>query len=142
MLRNIWKKLTNREAVLYIIFGVLTTLVDWVSYAAFWSMGLDYRVSTALSWAAAVLFAFVTNKLFVFRSFEMRLTYLWKEFTAFVACRLTTGALTMLGMVITVDVLHLNEFVGKFLVSVMSLVLNYVFSKLFIFKKRSDSGAK
>ena len=142
MLENLWKKLTNREAILYIIFGVLTTLVDWVSYAGFWSMGLDYRVSTALSWAAAVLFAFVTNKLFVFRSFEMGFSYLWKEFTAFVACRLTTGALTMLGMVITVDVLHLNEFVGKFLVSVMSLVLNYVFSKLFIFKKRSDSGAK
>lgn len=142
MLPNIWKKLASGEAVLYVIFGVLTTLVDWVSYAAFWAMGMDYRVSTALSWAAAVLFAFVTNKLFVFRSFDMRPGYLWKEFTAFVACRLTTGVLTMIGMVITVDFLHLNEFVGKLLVSVMSLVLNYVFSKLFIFKKRTDSGAK
>lgn len=142
MLSVLWNKLANREAILYIVFGVLTTLVDWVSYTVFWSMGMDYRVSTALSWAAAVLFAFVTNKLFVFRSFEMRLPYLWKEFTAFVACRLTTGVLTLVGMMIMVDWLHLNEFVGKFLVSVMSLILNYVFSKLFIFKKRSDSGAK
>lgn len=142
MLSKIWKKFANREAVLYFIFGVLTTLVDWVSYTVFWALGMDYRVSTALSWAAAVLFAFVTNKFFVFRSFNMRPVYLWKEFTSFVACRLTTGVLTMLGMVIMVDILHWHEFVGKFMVSAMSLVLNYVFSKLFIFKKRVDGGAK
>ena len=142
MLANIWKKFANREAVLYFIFGVLTTLVDWVSYAVFWAMGMDYRVSTALSWAAAVLFAFVTNKFFVFRSFNMKPGYLWKEFVSFVACRVTTGVLTMIGMIIMVDFLHWNEFIGKFMVSAMSLVLNYVFSKLFIFKKRADGGAK
>ena len=135
MLANIWKKFANREAVLYFIFGVMTTLVDWVSYAVFWAMGMDYRVSTALSWAAAVLFAFVTNKFFVFRSFNMKPGYLWKEFVSFVACRVTTGVLTMIGMIIMVDFLHWNEFVGKFMVSAMSLVLNYVFSKLFIFRK-------
>ena len=142
MLATIWKKFANREAMLYFIFGVLTTLVDWVSYTVFWALGMDYRVSTALSWAAAVLFAFVTNKFFVFQSFEMGIKYLWKEFTSFVACRLTTGVLTMIGMVIMVDFLHWNEFLGKLMVSVISLVLNYVFSKLFIFKKRTDSGAR
>ena len=61
MISKIWRKLANREAVSYIIFGVLTTLVDWVSYTVFWAIGMDYRVSTALSWAAAVMFVFVTN---------------------------------------------------------------------------------
>ena len=142
MISKIWRKLANREAVSYIIFGVLTTLVDWVSYTVFWAIGMDYRVSTALSWAAAVMFAFVTNKLFVFQSFEARLKYLWKEFSSFVACRAATGILTMVGMIIMVDFLHMNEFLGKLVVSVVSLVLNYVFSKLFIFKKRTDSGTK
>lgn len=100
--------------------------------------GLGYRVSTALSWAAAVLFAFVTNKFWVFRSFTLKLSYLWKEFVSFVACRAATGVLTMLGMILMVDGFHWNEFLGKLMVSAMSLVLNYIMSKLFIFKKKKD----
>ena len=62
-------RLVNRETISYFIFGVLTTLVDWVSYRIMTrGRGVDYRVATAGSWAAAVLFAFVTNKLFVFES--------------------------------------------------------------------------
>ncbi len=127
-------KLCNRESLTYIFFGVLTTAVDWVSYAVLWALGADYRVSTALSWVAAVLFAFVTNKFFVFRSFDISLKYLWKEFVSFVACRAATGVFTMVGMIVMVDVLHWNEFFGKFMVSAISLVLNYILSKLFIFK--------
>ena len=134
-------KLCNAESVTYIIFGVLTTAVDWVSYTILWNLGADYRVSTALSWAAAVLFAFVTNKFFVFRSFDISLGYVWKEFVSFVTCRLATGALTMVLMILMVDLLHWNEYVGKVLVSVVSLVLNYVLSKLVIFKKKSGDGA-
>ena len=74
MISKLMKKVLNRESISYIIFGVLTTLVDWASYAMFWSLGWDYRVSTALSWAAAVLFAFVTNKFWVFRSFTLKLS--------------------------------------------------------------------
>lgn len=83
MISKLMKKVLNRESISYIIFGVLTTLVDWASYALFWSLGWDYKVSTALSWAAAVLFAFVTNKFWVFRSFTLKLSYLWKEFVSF-----------------------------------------------------------
>ncbi len=135
MLERIRRKLINRETVTYFIFGVLTTAVDWVTYTVLWRMGTDYRVSTALSWAAAVLFAFVTNKLFVFRSFVMRPGFLWKEFSGFVAARVATGIFTMLGMIAMVDGLKWNEFFGKLVVSAISLVLNYVFSKWFIFKK-------
>lgn len=142
MWSNLWKRFANRETILYLIFGVLTTLVDWVSYALFRTVEIDYRAATILSWAAAVLFAFVTNKFFVFCSFEITLIKLWKEFAAFVSCRLMTGILTTIGMVVMVDFFHMNEYMGKVVVSAISLVLNYVFSKLFIFKKRMDRGAK
>lgn len=140
MIFKIWKKFANPESLSYVFFGVLTTLIDWGSYRLFRVVGIDYRVATALSWAAAVLFAFVTNKLIVFRSLEMRLSLLWKEFVSFVTCRLATGALTMVIMVFVVDILHWNEYVGKVLVSVVSLVLNYILSKLIIFKKKVHDG--
>ena len=94
MFEKIFHKFVNRESVTYIIFGVLTTAVDWITYTILWRMGADYRVSTALSWAAAVLFAFVTNKLFVFRSFSMNPVRLWREFASFVTARAATGILT------------------------------------------------
>lgn len=141
MFSKIWGKLANREAVSYLIFGVLTTLVDWLTYALLYAVGTDYRVSTALSWAVAVLFAFVTNKLIVFRSFNLSPGFLWREFSTFVTARLATGLFTMVAMIVMVDWLHWHEFVGKFMVSVISMVLNYVLSKLFIFKKEK-SGEK
>ena len=52
MISKIWNRLWNREGITYVIFGVLTTAVDWAAYAILWAMGMDYRVSTALSWAA------------------------------------------------------------------------------------------
>lgn len=140
MFTKIWEKFTSREAVSYIIFGVLTTLVDWITYAGLYAVGTDYRVSTALSWAAAVLFAFITNKFIVFRSFSMKPAFLWKEFSAFVTARVATGIFTMVAMIVMVDYLHWHEFVGKFMVSVISMVLNYILSKLFIFKKKADGG--
>lgn len=141
MISKIMKKLCSRESITYIIFGFLTTAVDWLAYTALWAMGADYTVSTALSWSAAVLFAFVTNKFFVFQSFNVKPGYLWKEFVSFVACRGATGVFTMAGMVVMVGVLHWNEFLGKLVVSAVSLVLNYILSKLFIFKKADNGGS-
>lgn len=138
MISKIWNKPGTREAVTYIIFGVLTTLVDWVTHTSLWNMGTDYRISTAVSWAAAVLFAFVTNKLFVFRSFDLHPKYLWKEFSSFVACRAATGIFTFAAMIVMVDVLHWHELIGKAVVSAISLVLNYILSKLIIFKNKND----
>ena len=138
MISAIWSKLGNRESITYIIFGVLTTAVDWITHRILWHMGAEYQVSTAISWAAAVLFAFVSNKFFVFRSFEMKPGRLWKEFVSFVACRIATFAITMAGMVLMVGMLRWNEFLGKLVVSAVSMVLNYIPSKLFIFKKAGD----
>ena len=138
MISAIWRKLGNRESITYIICGVLTTAVDWITHRILWHMGAEYQVSTAVSWVAAVLFAFVSNKFFVFQSFEMKPGRLWKEFVSFVACRIATFAITMAGMVLMVGMLHWNEFLGKLVVSAVSMVLNYIPSKLIIFKKTGD----
>ena len=127
---KLWEKLVNYETVSYFIFGVLTTLVDWVSYGVFtrlWEM--DYRMATAGSWAAAVLFAF--------RSMALRPKAVWAEFVPFVACRVATGLFTLVAMVVMVDGMGIRQdFICKVVVSGISLVLNYVLSKWFVFKKQ------
>lgn len=137
MLEKIWKRLVNQETVSYVIFGVLTTFADWGSYWVMRQYGVDYRIATAGAWAAAVLFAFVTNKLFVFHSYSLCPGRVWAEFVPFVICRAATGAFTIAAMILMVDGLKIKQdFVCKVAVSVVSLVLNYLFSKWVIFKKR------
>lgn len=138
MVQRIWNKFFNRENVSYLVFGVLTTLADWISYRMMRLAGMDYRLATAGAWAVAVLFAFVTNKLFVFGSLSLRPVQVWKEFVAFVACRVATGILTLIAMMVMVDGMGIrNDFFCKVVVSVLSLVMNYVLSKWFIFKQTS-----
>lgn len=139
MLNKIWGKFVNRETISYVITGVMTTLVDWGSYALMRRAGIDYRLATAGSWAAAVLFAYVTNKFFVFRSMSLHPKTVWKEFVSFVLCRVATGLFTLVAMMVMVDGMGIKQdFICKVITSVISLVLNYLFSKLFIFKKRSE----
>lgn len=130
-------KYVNRETISYFIFGVLTTAVDWLVYPLMRWFGHTVALSSTVSWAAAVLFAFVTNKLFVFQSLSFQLKGLLKEFVPFVSCRILTGAFTIGAMVVMVDMMGWNEWIGKILVSALSLIFNYVFSKLFVFKKKA-----
>ncbi|MFR5601343.1 MAG: GtrA family protein [Lachnospiraceae bacterium] len=139
MIQKLWNKFVNRETVSYFIFGVLTTLVDWVSYALMRQIGWGYQAATAGSWAAAVLFAYVTNKLFVFQSYDRSPGYLMKELASFVGFRALSGVFTFIAMVVMVDGIGIkNDYICKVVVSGLSLVLNYVFSKIFIFKKEKE----
>ena len=138
MLKKLYAKLITRDIILYLIFGVLTTLTDWITYALLRHINVDYRAATVASWAAAVLFAFITNKLFVFCSLSMNPRLLWKEFSSFVVCRAATGLFTLVAMIAMVDGLGITQdFICKVVISAISLVLNYILSKLFIFKKAS-----
>lgn len=136
MIETLRQKLLTREMILYIIFGVLTTLVDWGSYKAMRNVNIGYRPATAGSWAAAVAFAFVTNKLFVFCSRSLQPGRVRKELASFVTCRLLTGLITLAAMIVMVDGLGIKQdFICKIIVSAISLALNYIGSRLFIFKK-------
>lgn len=130
----------NRETVSYLIFGVLTTAVDWLVYPLMRWLHYSVAVSSSASWLAAVLFAFITNKIFVFQSRTLQMKELGREFVSFVSCRALTGAFTIIAMVVIVDVMGWNEWIGKVAVSAISLVLNYIFSKLFIFKKTAEDS--
>ena len=138
MLRKIWEKCVNYETVSYLICGVLTTAVDFAVYTVLRNVDVGVGVSQALSWLAAVLFAYVVNKLIVFRNYNMRPSYLAREVGTFVAARAFSGVVTWVLMVVMVrlggDRGFIYELFCKFTSSVINMVLNYVFSK-WIFKK-------
>ncbi|MCD8279131.1 GtrA family protein [Enterocloster citroniae] len=139
MLRKIWEKCVNYETVSYLICGVLTTAVDFAVYTVLRNVDVGVGVSQALSWLAAVLFAYVVNKLIVFRNYNMRPSYRAGEVGTFVAARAFSGVVTWVLMVVMVrlggDRGFIYELFCKFTSSVINMVLNYVFSKLWIFKK-------
>ena len=136
----IWGKFVNRETLSYLIFGVLTTLVDWISYAVFRHNGMNYRMATICCQAAAILFAYVTNKIWVFRSYNFSPVYLLKEMASFFSCRILTSVFTYVALNVLGDAMGMRQDkICKIVVSAISLVLNYIISKLFIFKKKESS---
>ena len=140
MLQKLKEKCFNYETISYIICGVLTTAVDFISYTIFRKGDvISVELAQGLSWVAAVLFAYVVNKLIVFRNYNMRPSYLAREVGTFVAARAFSGVVTWVLMVVMVrlggDRGFIYELFCKFTSSVINMVLNYVFSKLWIFKK-------
>ena len=129
----------NRETVSYIVFGVLTTVVSFVSQMIFSSMGLPVLVNTVGSWICAVIFAYVVNKLFVFESHTDTAKAFFRELWLFFAARLASLGLELVFMLITVEWLSFNEAVCKLIAQVFILIANYVFSKLVIFKKKDTN---
>lgn len=133
------KKLYERykEMILYIVFGVLTTAVNYGSYALFaHGAGFSVAISNAIAWVLSVLFAFVTNKLLVFESRSLRLTTVMRELGSFVACRLLSGLLDMGIMIVFSQMLHFNDLLVKLASNVLVIIINYVLSKAFIFAKK------
>lgn len=138
MFDRIRERLFNKEVISYFIFGVLTTLVDWVSYLML-RQPAGYKMATILSQFFAILFAYVTNKIFVFENHDFHFRHLLREAVSFFACRLFTAVFTYVAMVVMVDGLGIRQdILCKVVVSAISLILNYVFSKLVIFRKKSS----
>ena len=119
--------------ILYIFFGGLTTLINIVVYSlCYYFYHIDNVPSNIIAWILAVVFAFVTNKIYVFESKSKSILY---ELCTFFACRAGTGLLDLGIMYLSVDILAWNELLMKILSNVIVIVLNYVFSKVIIFKK-------
>lgn len=129
---NLIKK--NKEIINYIIVGGFTTVVSILSYAIF-RIIFNYEISTILSWICAVSFAYITNKLFVF---ESKNTNVKKEFISFIASRLVTLLVEFAFMVTFVDLLKINDMISKIAVQFVIIVLNYILSKFFVFKKQTN----
>jgi putative flippase GtrA len=89
-----------------------------------------------IAWVLAVAFAYFTNKIWVFESKSWKWSVLKREISAFVSCRLATGILDIVIMYVCVDLLHWHAMLMKILSNILVIILNYVFSKLVIFKKK------
>jgi len=125
------------DIITYLIFGVLTTVVNYMVYLpAYNLLGLSASVSNVLSWAVAVAFAYLTNKPFVFKSHDWSRATVIPELTKFVSCRIASGAMETVILLITVDLLGWNGNIWKLLTQVLVVILNYVFSKLIVFRKK------
>ena len=125
-----------KQGILYLFFGALTTAVNIISYYASYNIfKISNVTSTILAWTLAVLFAFVTNRIFVFESKAKGFKEIIRELLAFFICRLLTGAMDVLIMWISVDIMNWNSMLWKIISNVLVVVLNFLASKLFIFKK-------
>ncbi len=123
------------EIINYLIIGLLTTIVSISTYAIFTNIiGLHYIVSSLLSFVLAVIFAFFSNKLFVFKT-DFQMNIMFVEMYQFVKYRILSLGIDLLLMILMVEVLHINDLIAKILVQVVVVVINYIFSKLFVFKK-------
>lgn len=146
MLKNIstlYKK--YKEIINYLIFGVLTTIVNLaVKYILLFTIfdasnSLELQASIVISWIAAVLFAYFTNRKFVFESTSKNK---FKEFVSFIVARLSTLLLEMIIMWFFVTLLKLNSdlyvIIFTIIAQIVVVITNYIFSKLFVFKKTDN----
>ncbi len=135
-MKKLWQNPRFQEVFWYIFFGGLTTVMNFVIYyAARFLLGDNLYVNNSLAWFGSVLFAFVTNKVWVFHSHSESMGALIAEFARFVFYRLLSFFIDMGSMVILIKWLHINDFIAKLFTQVLVVVANYIFSKLFIFNK-------
>jgi len=132
---KIWN---NTELVTYLIVGVATTLVNYVVYCAVrFGLGVSLEASNVAAWVVAVAFGYAANKAFVFRTHCDSRGALLREAGSFFAMRLVSLGVETLLLKLTVQVLRFNEPLMKLLMNILVIILNYVFSKLFVFKKKA-----
>ena len=127
-----------KEIILYLVFGVLTTVVSLVTYYILTITILnpkdafELQLANIISWVLSVLFAYITNRKYVF---ESRSNKILKEATSFMGGRIFTLLLDMAIMFIFVTVMHFNDKLFKLLSQIIVIAVNYIISKLFVFKK-------
>ncbi len=124
-----------REVLMYLFFGGLTTVVNIVSFYILRKLSVEVYVSNIIAWLIAVIFAFITNKLFVFESRGKSKKENARELISFFGFRILSLGFDMGSMFLLIDILHVGEMISKILANILVIILNYIFSKLFIFKK-------
>jgi len=130
----------KNELFNYLLFGVLTTIVNIASFAVFdKGLGLDYKVATTIAWVLSVIFAFVTNKLYVFYSKSIGGKSVFREFISFLFFRGLSYVLDIASMIILIDFVKIDSLLAKIAANVMVVVFNYFASKYIIFKPSSSS---
>jgi len=121
----------------YLFFGVLTTIVNYVVYLPCYNLlGLSAVVSNGIAWVVAVAFAYLTNKPFVFKSNDWSAKTVVPELSKFVGCRIGSGLAESVILLLAVDILGWNGNLWKLLTNVLVVILNYIGSKLLVFRNK------
>ena len=129
-----------RDVIVYLVFGVLTTAVNYLVYLPCYNvLGFSGSASNAIAWIGAVVFAYVTNKPFVFKSHDWSASVVLPELGKFIGSRALSGALQTLLILLTTDICGLNGDIMKLVTSAVVIVLNYIASKLFVFRKKKEA---
>ena len=127
-----------KEIINYLVFGGLATVVNFVTYFIVARLiGIDEVLSSGISWFFSVLFAYITNKLFVFESKTDGIKAVLIEMGSFFLARIVSGILCDVGtFAIMVKVFNINDLFAKVVTQIMVVIVNYIFSKLIIFRKK------
>lgn len=134
---KLWRFLTSPEMILYLIFGVLTTVINIAVFEFCYSaLRWPWQAANALAWILAVAFAFITNKVWVFRSRSFQASVFWRELFAFVTARLFSLGVDYACMWLLIDLLAWNSLAAKAVDNVIVIAINYILSKLVIFRKK------
>ena len=140
-IKQLAEKLIGSEVIRYLFFGGCTTLVNYVVYYVFLRiLHVDLNVSNLISIVAAVLFAYVVNSKYVFMDKRESLKDHLQPFLKFIGARAFSMIVELFGVWFLVKKLQMDEMVGKVITSIVVIILNYFFSKFFVFTKKTDGS--
>ena len=135
--------LKYKSQILYLFFGGLSTLLNIVIFFIFNTLiKIDYQTSNVIAWIIVVIFAYITNKIWVFESKKETKSELLKETVSFFGSRLLTLGIEFILLYLFVEKFNILELVSKIIINIVVIVLNYVLSKLFVFKKKNNQVIK
>ena len=126
-----------KETISYLIFGILSTIVNIATYVFFSRIiKINFMISNIIAWFVAVIFAYITNKFFVFESKDINIKFILKEITSFMSLRILSGLTELILMYIMINIMLINDFIVKIITNIVVVILNFIFSKLIIFKNK------
>ncbi len=136
----LFKKIVNRETITYAIAGIMTTIVNFASYEGFYRLGIPNLTANALAWVVAVSFAYIVNKVNVFRSRSNELKDEASKVTKFFGARVITLLIEQAGMFLFTELLGFPRLMVKAGLAVIVITLNYLFSKFYIFNRKQEEN--
>lgn len=137
---EIYKK--NKELINYLIVGAIGTVISIASFAILMNVGVETVSSNVISWIITVIVMYIMNRYCVFAEHAKGAVAVFREVVSFVSARIFTLLLETLIVWLGIDVMHLNAIIIKTFAQILVIVLNYVFSKLFIFRNTNKSNSK
>lgn len=133
-INNIKKKLFTREVLLYIFFGITTTIVGIIIFQGLLYFSIDYKIANLFSLIFGKLYAYIMNKFFVFKSKNKNFMEFCKEFIRFLISRGITAVIDYFGVILAVELFNCNKIISKYFFMILVIILNYFFGKKIVFK--------